>query len=395
MTTATRVVLAEAAAPMPVPARVLYVIDEYSTAAAGTERQLLQLVNGLDRSRYEPHLAVFRDTPFLRGGSVFRCPVHVLDIASLRTPAALVRLARLARLVARLDIELAHVFFNDASIAAPFFCRLGGARVIAARRDMGFWYTPSILRALRLSNRFVDMVVANSDAVRRNVHDCEGVPLDQITLIGNGHDPRRFEDPPAAGFRERLGIAPEDRVIGMVANLYPRKRQADLIRALPAISSSGRRVHAVLVGAGPDERPLLDLAASLGLAGSVHVVRGVSDVAPVIKHFDVAVLCSESEGFSNAILEYAFCGRPIVCTNVGGNPEFIKPGETGLHVACGDILGLAAAISELLASPSLGRRLGEHARQAALDGYTSATMLDAHMDLYDRARRMPAFALAR
>ena len=364
-------------------ARIVFVIDEYETSAAGTERQLLELITGLDRSRYEPHLAVFRPSAFLADCSTFPCPVHVLNVRSLSTPTALLSLAGLSRLVARLEAPIAHTFFNDASIAAPLFCRLGGARTVAARRDMGFWYTPAKLRALRISNRFVDVIAANSEAVKRNVHAREGFVLDRIAVVPNGHDPRRFDVEPAAGLRQRLGIREGEKVVGMVANLYPRKRQADVIRALPAIISHSGPVHLILAGDGPDGDELMSLAIALGVGRVVHILRGTNDVAPIVKHFDVAVLASESEGSSNAIIEYAFCKRPIVCTNVGGNPELIKHRESGLHVECGDVAGVASAVSELLAAPRLAERLAANAHQLAASRYTSRAMLAAYMHLYD------------
>lgn len=365
------------------PARVLFVIDEYVTSAAGTERQLLELISGLDRSRYEPHLAVFRQSDFLRESSTFPCPVHMLDITRLASPGAVVSLAGLSRLVARLKARIAHIFFNDAAIAAPMFCRLGGARTIGARRDMGFWYTSAKLRALRVSNRFVDVIAANSEAVKRNVHDREGFLLDRIVVVPNGHDPERFNVAPAAGLRQRLGIGEGDKVVGMVANLYPYKRQADLIRALPAIAAASGPTHVILAGQGPDDDRLKAIAAALGVNGSVHILSGIGDVAPIVKHFDVAVLASESEGSSNALIEYAFCRRPIVCTNVGGNPELVTDRESGLHVECGDVAGLAKAISELLTEPRLAERLATNAHRQVATRHTSSAMLAAYTRLYD------------
>lgn len=256
---------------------------------------------------------------------------------------------------------------------------------------MGFWYTPAILRALRISNHFVDRIVANSEAVKRSVHSREGFPLDRISVVANGHAQGRFDTAAAAGFRQELGIGTSDKVIGMVANLYPRKRQADLIRALPEIRRSHGQVHVVLVGKGSDRDGLLRLASSLGLERSVHIVHA-NEAVPFVKHFDVAVLCSESEGFSNAIIEYAFCERPIVCTNVGGNPEFIRHRESGWLIECGDSAGLAAAVTELLSTPDLAARLAAAARGRALRSCTSEAMLSSYMDLYDEVRGLATAA---
>jgi glycosyltransferase involved in cell wall biosynthesis len=366
------------------PRRVLYVIDELFLANAGTERQLFELIAGLDRRQYDPHLAMFRGGRDLRASGTLPCPLHELNIEKIATPAAVPRLGRLARLTRRLRAPIAHVFFNDASIAAPAFCRLAGARVIAARRDMGFWYTPAILRALRLSNQFVDVIAANSDAVRQNVHARERYPLDRIVVVPNGHDPQKFDDPCDAHLRARLGIEPHGRIVGMVANLNPWKRQADLVRAMARVREIHSDAHLVLVGTGQDFDILAQLAGTLGQGRHVHILRGISNAIPIVKLFDVAVLCSDSEGFSNAILEYAFCARPIVCTNVGGNTEVIVHNETGALVERGDVAGLAAAITALLSEPSRAAVLGANARRAVAARYTRNAMVAAHSVLYDR-----------
>lgn len=363
-------------------ARVLFVIDAIATPSAGTESQLLELLRGLSGSAFEPHLAVFRGSDYINQ-SAMPCPVHELGVDRLTSRRGLAGLAALSQVVKSLEARVAHTFFTDASIAAPFFCRMGGARVIAGRRDMGFWYTSANLRALRLSNRFVDLIVANSEAVKRNVHQQERFPLERIQVIPNGHDPRRFDVPAAPGFREAFGIAAGDKVIGMVANLSPRKRQFDLIRALPVIHGRSGPVHLVLAGKGPEAEPLRELARSLGLDRWVHLLEDISEVVPTVKHFDVAVLCSDSEGLSNALIEYAFCGRPIVCTNVGGNPELITHGTSGLLVERGDVEAIAGAVVTLLGDVEHAASLGAAARATVMRRCAKQAMLDAHLSLYE------------
>jgi glycosyltransferase involved in cell wall biosynthesis len=365
-------------------ARVLFVIDELVTPSAGTESQLLGLIEGLAGTRYEPHLAVFRTSDYVEQ-SVFPCPVHRLGLDQLASLRGLSGLAALTRVVRSLDARIAHLFFADAAVAAPFFCRMGGAQVIASRRDMGFWYTPGILRALKISNRFVSLIAANSEAVKRNVHQREGFPLERIAVVPNGHDLRRFDAPADPRVRDRFGIAADHRVIGMVANLYQRKRQFDLIRALPDIRRNCGPVHLVFAGAGEEAGSLRELAGSLDLGGFVHLVEDATEVVPIVKHFDVAVLCSESEGSSNAIIEYAFCARPIVCTNVGGNPELVQHQKSGLLVDCGDVEAIAAGITSLLRDEGLAARFGAAARQMAVRRYTKEAMLAEHLALYDAA----------
>jgi glycosyltransferase involved in cell wall biosynthesis len=350
--------------------------------AGGTEGQLLQLLTHLDPERYEPHLALFRSTQYIEEVESFPCPVEVLHIGKLLHPRSATKLLALRALVRRRQFPLVHVFLNDASIAAPFFCRIAGARVIASRRDMGFWYTPTNLRALRVSNRFVERMIANSEAVRRNVHQHEGYPEGRIEVVYNGHDADRFEAPAAEGFRRRFNIGPTDPIIGMVANFNPWKRHVDLLHAFARVRQRHPNAHLVFVGTGAME-PSVAAARTLGLGSAVHFIGGIANPVTIVKHFSVGVLCSESEGFSNAVIEYMGSGKPTVCTNVGGNPELIDDGETGFLVSPFDVPLLADRIGYLLDAPAAADAIGQQARLVA-QRLTSRRMAEAHMALYDR-----------
>ena len=371
------------------PLRILYLMDalRQGEEAGGTEAQFGHLMAHLDRRRFDPHLAVFRATRYMERLSALECPVSVLHIDSLARPAAAWKLLRLAAFVRDGGFDLVHIFFTDASIAGPAFCRAAGARVIVSRRDMGFWYTRATLGALRVSNLFVDRMIANSEAVRQNVHQRERYPLDRTVVCCNGHDPARFQTTPLPGFRARLGLAETDPVVGMVANFNPWKRHLDLIRAFAQVRRRHSRAHLVLVGGGPTEESRTE-AARLGLAEVVHFLGPVADVVPVLHHFDVAVLCSESEGSSNAVIEYLACGKPVVCTNVGGNAELVREGETGFLLDPGNVPALADGISRLLEDRRLREQMGTRARGVAAR-MTIKQMADSHMSLYTQLAARP------
>jgi len=367
------------------PNRILYLLDAFwgGERVGGTEGQLLQLLELLDRDRFEPHVALFRPTSFLHELRAVASTVSVLSITKLRDPATALKLLKLASRVRAGRFQIAHVFLNDASLAAPFFCRLGGAEVVVSRRDMGFWYTSAQLAVLRVSNGFVSRIVTNSQAVKQNVHRRERYPLARIEVVYNGHRPGRFDVAPLSGFRERLNIGPSDPIVGMVANLNTWKRHDDLLRAFALVRARHPRAHLVLVGGGSRETSLRDTAHALGLESTVHFLGGVADVIPLVQHFTVGVLCSDSEGLSNAVLEYMSCGKPSVCTNVGGNGEIVTDGVTGFLVDPRDIESLADRIDRLLAQPDLCESMGRRASEASR-WFTSQRMTERHMDLYER-----------
>jgi L-malate glycosyltransferase len=364
------------------PFKILYLMDYYYGPSAGTELQLLELIENLDRTKFQPHLAVFRESEYLIENP-FPCPVTVLNIGSLANPQTLVRLYRFSRFIRRSGYELVHIFLNDASIAAPLFCKAGGARVIVSRRDMGFWYRPLNLAVLKISNYFVDRIVSNSHAVGENVSHKEHFPEEKIVVIYNGHRSERFAAPAAPDFRSSHGIGPQDPIIGMVANLYEIKRQSDLIEAFAIAQKKFSTLHLVFVGEGREHDALWKHVLSLGLENRVHFLGSMGETIPIIKHFTAGVLCSESEGQSNAIIEYMGCGKPTLCTRVGGNPEVVREGCEGYLIGVGDVESLAQRMIEILSDPSLAKRLGENARRRVAQDFSTEKMVNSYMHLYE------------
>jgi glycosyltransferase involved in cell wall biosynthesis len=369
------------------PAKIMYLADAYETRHAGTESQLFHLVGGLDSSRFVPHMTVLRPSAFLRYKG-FPCPVEVLHVYKMARASTGWKLWRYARRLRQSGFRLVHIFFNDASTVAPPFLKLAGLKVIVSRRDMGIWYRPSTLGVVRFADRFVDRVVANSEAVKRHVHQNERVPLERVTVIRNGY-PALALSPPTPNAKT-LGFPSDAPVVGIVANLRPIKRIQDLIEAFALVTKEHPGTHLVIVGAdkrnaaGQSVREALEgLARSLGIWKSVHFTGRVKDVAPLVKRFAVGVLCSESEGFSNALVEYMQSGVPTVCTDTGGNPELITEGETGFLVPVGDVQALAERIAAVLSDGSLRTKLGCTAQRVVQRRFGLDSMLREQSRVYE------------
>jgi glycosyltransferase involved in cell wall biosynthesis len=365
------------------PVRIVFLLDELAGPDAGTERQLLELVAGLDRRRFDPSLTVLRPTPYIQRRPDLPCASEILDVYRLRSPISWRRLAGFGARLRASTVQVVHIFFPDASIVAPPFCKAAGAATVVARRDMGFWYTPANLRLLRVSNRFVDAVVANCQAVKLNVNKHEGYPLDRTHVLPNGHHPARFAGHPDPFLRRELGIDRCDPVIGMVANFRPIKRHTDVLTAFALMRQQHPRCHLLLVGNGQLQDDLHHFAQQQGLAGWVHFVSNSTDVVPYIKLCDVCLLASASEGLSNAVLEYLACGKPTVATNRGGTPELIQQGRNGFLIDPGDINALAHHVSSLLSNPQLRKTMSEAAARTFAESFTTDRMVAAHMQLYE------------
>ena len=370
-------------------AKIAYLMDHYVGPQAGTEGQLLQLVRHLDRSRYEPSMALLRSSEYI-GSNPFLCPVKVLDITKLASLRAVLKIVRYALVLRREGCRLVHCFFNDASIFAPFFLKVFGIRVLVSRRDMGFWYTPLNLVVLRLVAPFVDHYVANSRAVKLQVRKQEWVPDRKITVIYNGYVFSTSSADQATAVAMIPGVPDGAPVVGIVANLSPIKRMDTLVEAFALANQQYCSAYLIVVGDNKSSKHAVStlaeleaLASRLGIRERIIFVGRAEDPMPYINRFTVAVLCSESEGFSNSIIEYMSARRPTVCTDVGGNAEIVQDGHNGFLVPVGDVGVLADRLVQLLSDSALARRLGE-AGSETVRAYTHTRMVAEQMACYDR-----------
>jgi L-malate glycosyltransferase len=365
------------------PIKVIYLLDDFrGPSGGGTEVQFINLVHALDRAQVEPEIVVLRGTEYTRNLQQYPVKITTLDIRKMFSLDALVKMLRFAGRIRREKVALVQIFFNDASILAPFFCALGGAKVIASRRDMGFWYTPFNLRCLRVSNLFVDRIIANSNAIKSNVHRQEKFPLEKISVIYNGVDSARFGNLPTGVLRDQLGIKRGDPVVGMVANLDKIKRHPDLIHAFATVLGKFPDLKLVLAGQGPELAQLQELSRELQVADRVFFLGNVPNILPVIADLDIGVLCSESEGLSNAVIEYLGCGKPAICTDTGGNPELVTDGYNGYLVGVNRVGDLAARLEAILSDPELYAELSRNGKQSFHDKFDLGEMVSSHVEVY-------------
>jgi glycosyltransferase involved in cell wall biosynthesis len=365
------------------PEKILFVIDHFRNPHAGTEGQLFALVNELDRSRFEPLLLVFTDSDYLRENG-FPCPYHVLGQSRLASPGMWWSLFRLGQAFRAEGVRLAHVFFNDPSIVCPPIFHACGIRTIISRRDMGYWYTRFHRFVLPLTGRFVSGVVTNSHAVKAVTEKVEKYPEHLVHVIYNGY-PERIEDSRQQESVEPITPQlPAGAIIAiLVANIRPIKRMGDAIRALALAAEECDHLHLVVVGDG-NASSLFELAEQQGIGERVHFTGPRQDVTECLRKADIGVLCSESEGFSNAVVEYLRAGLPVVCSSVGGNPEAVTDGEEGFLFPVGDVKALAERLKWLSLDSDLRHRLGKRALRSGYERFSMRVTLDQHQALYDQ-----------
>ncbi|MET0630220.1 MAG: glycosyltransferase [Xanthobacteraceae bacterium] len=303
---------------------------------------------------------------------------------------------RVARLVAAYirdhDVHVLHAILPSAYLIGVLANALAGRRPLMMSRVSLNWYQESswLWRNIerQLLHRAADLAVGNSRAILRELHT-EGISEERTLLIHNGIDLAAFAgtmiDRQAA--RRRLDLEPNALVYSIVATLAPYKGYDDLLNALHLVRDRLPR-HWALLAAGRDvdgsaER-LIRLAGRLGLSPHVRFLGQRSDIPAILSAADIHVSASHHEGFPNNILEAMCAGLPVVATAVGGVPEQVVDGVTGLLVAPRDPAALATALHALAGDANRRSVMGAAARQRVGCDFPIERSAAAIQDAYSR-----------
>lgn len=355
---------------------ILFCID--ALARGGTELQLIGLIDRLDRSRFQPRLCTLKASPAEL--TPVDCPHLALRVPKMISPGGLGALWQLRTWLRREKIDVVHTFFQDPTIFCGTAARLAGVPVrIAGFRDLGFWRTSAEEWLLRRVYPGMTGFIANAEMVKQHYRDRDGIPEEKIRVIYNGIDHH------ALPWVDHQGPT---RHIGIVGNLNRRVKRTDLfIKAAGLVAREQPDVTWHILGDGEFRPEFEQLAVASGLEGRIVFAGRVADVAAYLEKLQVGVICSDSEGFSNALLEYLFRGCAAVATAVGGNTEALASEENGLLVPPDDAEALAAALKRLIVDVPLRRRLAGTGRATAEATYSWDKCVAAHEAIYAAARQ--------
>lgn len=362
--------------------KVYYLIDHFKDPYAGTEGQLYALIKALVEQKKRIEVGVFRNSDYIKSGD-FPCSVKVLGITKMFSPVAFFRLFQLGFYLRKNNFKLVHIFFNDASVIAPIVLKCFGIKVIISRRDMGFWYTNTLKKILRFNANFVNACICNSEAVKQITVESEGYKPQQVHVVYNGLPSHKLTEGLSTHQESNVNRSTGNKVIGIVANIRPVKRMQDLISAFAMVKQTVSQAQLIIVGDG-DNTALHQQAASLGVVDSVQFAGAQKDVAKFITQFDVATLTSESEGLSNAIIEYMVYSKPVVCSRVGGNPELITHGTNGLLYDVANVEQLASHLTQLLSDPKLSEEYGRKGREKVEKEFSIEQMVSNTLAIYSK-----------
>lgn len=243
------------------------------------------------------------------------------------------------------------------------------------------------MMAERCLSRFAHRVVCVSRFTAGQLVRYERIPEDRIAIVYNGIGSGDASGPDVAAGKVALGVPAEAPVLGVVARLNPEKGVRYALEAMPRVLRAVDDVHLLIVGYGPLEEELKALANGLEVADHVHFLGPRRDVAVLFRLFDIYVLPSVSEGLPLVILEAMAAGKPMVASRVGGVPEAVEDGRTGILVEPERPDRLADALIGLLSDRERRERFGAAARESFGTRFTAKVMAEQYEAIYDSALR--------
>ncbi|HZQ70113.1 MAG TPA: glycosyltransferase family 4 protein [Terriglobales bacterium] len=343
-----------------------------SLHTGGTERQFVTMAHALAGGIFQVHTACLsRAGAFLDqlpGIEEFSPGNNLFGLQSQRTRFALARRMR------QLGVAVAHAFDFYANLMLIPAARMARVPVvIGSHRQLGDLMTSAKFSLQKQMFRLCDRVVCNSQAAA----DRLGLAQRKLTVIPNALPDAAFDDAAPSLPRE-----PGKLRVGMVARMNdPVKNHRGFLQMAARVVRNLPNAEFVVAGDGPLRPEIEGLAAQLELTSRTKFLGDCRDVPAVLASVDVLVQPSLSESLSNVILEGMAAGLPVVAARVGGNPELIKDRETGMLTGLAEE-ELASAVSELLRSPELRKRIGSSARAEAQRKYRVSSVRQQYEDLY-------------
>jgi len=376
------------------------VVEVVATGGVGGAQQhVASLVSRLDRQRFRPHVVFLSDGPAVP--RVERTGMPVVVLHDRDDEDAVVALARLL-------VEVGPAIVHNHMYRAEVVGTSAALRTVAMGLPRPFIVsTVHSSRVRRASDRALlarltpemDRLIAVSRSIERKI-EREGRRGAPVVLIPNGVDLERSEVLAASSsLRAELGLPPGSPLVGVIARIEPEKGHPTLLDAWPLVVREMPDARLLVVGEGSRREMLEGHARRLGLLGRGQTATNRrppnaadarviftgrrDDVPAVIAALDVAVLPSYREAQGVSLLEAMSLARPIVASRVGGIPEFVEDGVTGLLVEPRDPAALAHAVVRLLHDRSLAGTLGHNARELVRERYCVDLMVRRVEDLYE------------
>lgn len=355
---------------------IMFVIERLSVG--GAERQLVELLKGIDRARYNPCLVCFYEgNGFTNDVKSLNIPIYYAIRKWRWDPFVVWRLLCLIR---KHHIELIHTFMFLAGIYGTFAARLSGCAVVNS--IIRSTHQPSTYEKLLLHPTFAlsGVIIANSEAGSRLY---EKLFPYKIRVVYNGIDFKRFDGLDYKdGKKSELYLRQYKYIVSMVTRLEIVKNPMMLIRTIGLVLKDEPNTAFLIVGDGSLKPDLEEAVNRDGIAPNVFFLGFRKDVEEILQITDVGVLTSDREGLPNAVIEMLASGVPVVATDCEGTREVLDDGVTGFLVKTGDECGAAREIVKLLRDETLRKTMGARGKDVVFERFNLNRMIGTIESIY-------------
>jgi glycosyltransferase involved in cell wall biosynthesis len=365
--------------------RVLMLLDQLWSSWGGAEIFTVALAQALPSERFDVRVCTSRRGTGFLIEELERAGVSYVSLGRRRR-LDVAPFARLRSYLRSGRVDVLHTHMFGSNLWGSVIGRAARVPVVVAQ-EHSWSYQGQPLRKLldgQVIGRLADAFVAVSNADRERMIRLEKVKPDKVVVIPPAFLPRAPAN--GASVRGELGIPGDAPVVGTVVAMKRPKALDVMIDAVALLRERKPDVRLLLVGDGDSRAEWEAYASERGLAETARFLGFRSDVGPLIESFDVSVLSSDSEGTPLFVLESMAHGTPVVSTAVGGLPDLIEDGVSGLLVPQRDPGAMADALAAALDDPAMRERLATAARERLLEFSIDQTAA-RFAELYERLLR--------
>ena len=359
---------------------VLYVI--WSLGLGGAEQVVINLVKNLDKTKFNPMVCCLNDKGKF-SDELEREGIKVIAL-NKRGKIDISIIPKLISVMKKNRIDVVNTHLWGANFWGRIAAKMAAVKVIiATEHNEDVWKTKAHYLLDRLLNRWTDKVIAVSNSVKEFYVNTAGLKADRIKVIHNGVSlslhPTTCNLQP---MRQEFGIQDNETVLALIGRLVPQKGHRYFISAFKQLSTD-RKVRGLIVGSGPLETELRAYAKGIGLNGNLVFTGLRKDIPNLLDVVDILVMPSLREGLPIVALEAMAKNKPVVATDVGGNPEVIIDGKTGILVSPENSIMLALAIKRLIDDKEYAARLGNNGKNRLKEYFSVGKMVKETERLYE------------
>jgi len=367
--------------------KILYVIANLSYG--GGEKVFAQLIRGLNREQYEVWVACLPEGKFIEEIQDTKTHLEPIDLSNRYNPKTTLRLSNMIK---KNDIQIVHTQGSRGNFFGRFAAHFAKVPIIISslallitrdsHSDVNKLKRKVYIQFDKFTSTYVDCFLVLSEFHREALISDYKIEPCRITKVYNGIELDEFESGNGYPIMEEFNVSSSNPLIGIIGRLVFEKGLPFLLQAIPKVTEIFPDARFLIVGDGPLRTELEDLVSRLNIYENCIFTGFRRDIPDILSAIDMLVMSSLYEGMPMVILEAMAASRPIIATNVGGIPELVKDGETGILVLPKDVDALAESIIHLLKSKEKAKQMGLAGRKRVEEHFDVNVMVRKTEEVY-------------